>query len=93
MSEKKPAVSAEAVIVNELGLHARSAGLIAQIAGQAHGKVWLSRDDVAADAASIIDMLTLECTQGTRVSISAVDPADAELVDRIVQLIESGFSE
>ena len=93
MSEKKLAVSGEAVIVNELGLHARSAGLIARIAGKARGKVWLCRDDMAADAASIIDMLTLECTQGTRVTVSAADPADANLVDRIIKLIESGFSE
>ena len=93
MSAKKPAVSREAVIVNELGLHARSAGRIARIAGQAKDTVWLSREDNAADAASIIDMLTLECPKGTRVKITAADPADTELVDRIVRLIESGFEE
>ena len=93
MSEKKPAASGEAVIVNELGLHARTAGLIARIAGNAHGAMWLSRGDNAADATSIIDMLTLECAKGTRVAIAADDPADAALVDRIIQLIESGFSD
>lgn len=91
MTAKKPAVSREAVIVNELGLHARSAGLIARIAQQAKDAVWLSREENSADAASIIDMLTLECAQGTRVKITASDPADAKLVDRIVRLIEGGF--
>lgn len=93
MSAKRPAVSREAVIVNELGLHARSAGRIAQIAGQAKDALWLSRGELTADATSIIDMLTLECPRGTRVTITAADPADAELVDRIAQLIDNGFEE
>jgi phosphocarrier protein len=93
MSAKRPVLSREAVIVNELGLHARAAGLIARIAGQAVDTVWLSRDENAADAASIIDMLTLECAKGTRVKITAADPVDAELVDRIVRLINSGFQD
>jgi phosphocarrier protein len=79
------------VIVNELGLHARSAGLIARIAGQARGAVWISREENRADAASIIDILTLECPKGTRVTVTAAEPADTRLVNRIVRLIESGF--
>ena len=93
MSAKKPALFKEAVIINELGLHARTAGLIARIAGKARDTIWLSRDDNRADAGSIIDMLTLECARGTRVTISAQDPADARLVDRIAQLVNSGFKE
>jgi len=81
------------VIVNELGLHARTAGLIARIAAQARDTVWIGRGNSTADAGSIIDMLTLECTKGTRVNISATDPADGALVDRIAQLINSGFKE
>ena len=93
MSAKKPAVCIEAVIVNELGLHARTAGLIARIAEQAKDAVWLSRDENRADAGSIIDMLTLECAKGTRVKITADDAADTELVDRIARLINSGFQQ
>ena len=93
MQEKKPAHSREAVIINELGLHARTAGLIARIAGEARDTVWISRDENSADAGSIIDMLTLECAKGTRVKVSAAEPADAELVDRIAQLINSGFKD
>lgn len=93
MSAKKPALSREAVIVNELGLHARTAGLIARIAQQATDTVWISRDEDTADAGSIIDMLTLECAKGTRVKISASDPADARLVERIARLIDSGFKD
>ena len=91
MSAKKSALSTEAKIVNELGLHARSAGMIARIAEQAHDTVWISKDDCTADAGSIIDLLTLECPVGTRVTIWATDPADATLVDQIAQLINSGF--
>ena len=81
------------MIVNELGLHARAAGLIARMAGEAVDSIWLSRDENTADAGSIIDMLTLECAKGTRVKITATNPADARLVDRIVRLINSGFQD
>ena len=81
------------MIINELGLHARTAGLIARIAAKARDTVWISRDENSADAGSIIDMLTLECAKGTRVKISTTDPADIELVDRIAQLINSGFKD
>ena len=93
MSDKKPAVSKQAVIVNELGLHARTAGMIARIAEQAADTIWLSRGEADADAASIIDMLTLECPKGTPVSVSAADSADAKIVEQIVALIKNGFEQ
>ena len=82
-----------ATIKNELGLHARSAAQIARIAGDSAANVWLKKDDKMADASSIIDILTLACEKGTKIAIIIEDLADINILDAIVDLIESGFWE
>ena len=80
-------------IINELGLHARSAAQIAKIAGNSTANVWLKKGDEIADAASIIDILTLACEKGTRITILIEDWADIDILNDIADLVESGFGE
>jgi phosphotransferase system HPr (HPr) family protein len=82
-----------ATIKNELGLHARSAALIARIAGNSAANVWLKKDDKKADASSIIDILTLACGKGTKITIIIEDLADIDILDAIIDLVDSGFGE
>jgi phosphocarrier protein len=81
------------IICNELGLHARSAARIAEIAGNAVSKIWLVKDNLRADAASIVDILTLACEKGTKIKIIIEDPADAGILTALVDLVDSGFGE
>ena len=80
-------------IVNDLGLHARSAAKLARLAEEAKGDVWLIKNGNSADAASMLDILTLNCPMGTQVTISIDDEADQKTLDRISTLIRSGFGE
>ena len=80
-------------IKNELGLHARSAAQIAHIAGNSAANVWLKKDDKMADASSIIDILTLACEKGTKISIIIEDWVDINILNAIVDLVDSGFGE
>ena len=80
-------------IINELGLHARSAAQIAKIAGNSTANVWLKKGDKIADATSIIDILTLACEKGTRITILIEDWADIDILNDIADLVESGFGE
>jgi phosphocarrier protein HPr len=80
-------------IVNELGLHARPAAKIAQIARNAAATVWLIRGTEQVDASSIMELLTLACEKGTTLTITAADPADRHILEALVRLIESGFEE
>ncbi len=80
-------------IKNELGLHARSAAQIAHIAGNSAANVWLKKDDKRADASSIIDILTLACGKGTKITIIIEDWADINILNAIVDLVDSGFGE
>jgi phosphocarrier protein len=80
-------------IKNELGLHARSAAQIAHIAGNSAANVWLKKEDKMADASSIIDILTLACGKGTKITIIIEDWADINILNAIVALVDSGFGE
>jgi len=86
-------LSKEVIIINELGLHARSAAQISKLAAEARSGVTIKRDGEEADAKSIIDILTLACPKGTRITLSVDDPADVEILKNISNLIEKGFGE
>ncbi len=80
-------------IKNELGLHARSAARIAGIAQNSRANVWIQKNDEKADASSIIDILTLACAKGTKITIIIEDLADTHILNAIADLVDSGFGE
>jgi phosphocarrier protein len=83
----------EVTLVNQLGLHARSAVQIARIAKTARGGVWILRGPERADAASVMDVLTLACEKGSTLTLAVDDPQDAPVLDALAGLVESGFGE
>ena len=83
----------DVTIINELGLHARSAARISKIARQATAKVWIIKDAEKVDAASVIDILTLACVKGSELTLKIDDPTDIEILNDIEKLIKSGFGE
>lgn len=76
-----------------MGLHARSAAKIADIAQNSKGNVWLQKDNEKADASSILDILTLACTQDTKIKIIIEDNRDLPILNAIADLVDSGFGE
>lgn len=81
------------IIVNELGLHARSAAKLAQVARQAGQRVWLTADGERIDAKQVIDILTLGAAKGSYVRVEIETPADRGVLDAIAQLFKEGFGE
>ena len=90
---KKPNFWREVVVINELGLHARSAGLIAKAARQAHGRVWLQKEAECIDAKQVIDILTLAAAKGDRLQVGIEADTDRETLEHIAALFASGFGE
>jgi len=86
-------LSRTVTIVNELGLHARSAAKIAKLAQEAQSGVWIKMAEEAADATSILDILTFACGKGAQITVVVDDPIDRTVLERIVKLVESGFGE
>lgn len=94
MTRKKAwAKTRQVVIVNELGLHARSAAGIARLAKAARRGVWILKNGHAADARSMLDVLSLVCPKGTRIAVGIDDLSDEKIMDEIVLLVENGFGE
>jgi len=86
-------LSRHVIIVNELGLHARSAARIAMLAQNGKSNIWIIKDSTKADASSVIDLLTLACEKGSKITIKIDDPLDIEISNKIAELVESGFGE
>jgi phosphocarrier protein HPr len=93
VAEKNQKKYRHTTIINDLGLHARSAAQIAHIAQNSIAKVWIEKDDEKADASSIIDILTLACAKETKITIIIEDPGDLPILDAIADLVDSGFGE
>ncbi len=87
------ALSRTFLVNNRLGLHARPAASIAKFAQQASSDVWLIKGDEKADASSIIDILTLACTQGTSITVEITDNNDTPILENIAHLFETSFGE
>ena len=80
-------------VVNDLGLHARSAAMIAKAAQAAESAVWVVKDGQAADASSIIDLLTLACARGSVLIVKIENPVDQTVLESIAALFDNGFGE
>ena len=93
MAENESQKYRNTIIRNELGLHARSAAQIAGIAQNSRADVWIQKNDEKADASSIIDILTLACAKGTKITIIIEDLADTHILNAIADLVDSGFGE
>jgi len=80
-------------VKNELGMHARPASKIAQIAELAESDVWLCANLTKVDATSIIDILTLCAVKGTKIVVEIKRQEDRVILDQIVNFFETGFGE
>ena len=93
MRETGQTFSKDVTVVNDLGLHARSAAKIAELARDATSNVWVQKNEERVDARSILDILTLACEKGSKLTIVINDKSDMETLNRIVELVRSGFGE
>ena len=86
-------LSKDVLIINELGLHARSAAGIAKLAQNANSKVWLIRGKERVDASSVIDILSLACSKGSKITLKIDEESDIDILNEIIELIKKGFGE
>jgi phosphocarrier protein len=93
MSSTAETLGRAVTIINDLGLHARSAATLAKTAQEAKGDVWLEFGSEQVDAKQIIDILTLGAAKGDDVMIRIEQAADTEILNRIASLFEAGFGE
>ena len=83
----------EVVIRNRLGLHARAAARFVHTASQFRARVTVRRHDRVMDGKSILGILLLAASQGTRLEIGADGEDEAQAVEALATLVETGFGE
>ncbi|MFB3851713.1 MAG: HPr family phosphocarrier protein [Acidobacteriota bacterium] len=86
-------VEKDVMITNKLGLHARAAAKLVNLAGKFHSHITISTEQICADAKSILGVLTLAAGKDTMVKIEAEGPDEKESLDAIIDLIENKFGE
>ena len=85
--------SAHFTIVNALGLHARAATKLVQLASRFPCDVEVARDDQTANGKSVMGVLLLCGSRGTVLEVRARGERAQECVDAIGQLIADRFGE
>jgi len=80
-------------IINQLGLHARAATKLVQLASKYPCEVEVSREDQSANGKSVMGVLLLCGSKGTVIEVRAKGERAEECVEAIGLLIADKFGE
>jgi phosphocarrier protein len=83
----------EFTIVNKLGLHARAAAALVQLAGGFSSEITITRDDLTINCKSIMGVLMLAAAQNSIVVLEIEGEDENEAMAALGRLIEEGFGE
>jgi phosphocarrier protein len=85
--------SGQFTVVNQLGLHARAATKLVQLASKFPCDVEITREDQSANGKSVMGVLLLCGSKGTVLDVSASGERAEECVKAIGELIAAKFGE
>lgn len=80
-------------IVNELGIHARPAGMIANTASRFVCDIKIIKDKIEVNAKSIMGIMTLAAGKGTLITVAANGADEVQAVEAINELFVKKFDE
>jgi len=80
-------------IKNKLGVHARAAAKLVQVATKFKSKIYFEKDGWEVNGKSLLGILTLECPIGSRLIVRAQGMDAPEAIAALGELIESKFDE
>ncbi|MBS0586425.1 HPr family phosphocarrier protein [Nitrosomonas sp.] len=83
----------EVEIVNKLGLHARASAKLTKLASQFKCEVWATRNNRRVNAKSIMGVMTLAASKGSRIQLETDGDDETEAMAALVALVEDYFGE
>lgn len=86
-------VAKDLKIKNELGLHARAASALANLASKFRCEVSILKDGVEVNGKSIMGILMLAAPKGSVIKVSAVGDDAIEALKAIEELVKGRFDE
>jgi phosphocarrier protein len=86
-------IQREVRIVNRLGLHARAAARFVHTANRFRARITVTRDGRVMDGKSILGILLLAASQGTRLLVAADGEDEGPAVEALGALVDGGFGE
>lgn len=88
-----PTASAQVTIANRLGLHARPAMSFVDTASNFRASISVTKDTQKVDGKSIMQLMMLAATCGTRLEVRAEGEDADEAIAALQALVESKFDE
>lgn len=86
-------VTKQLEIKNRLGLHARAAAQLVQLAAKFESEVTLVKDDQVVNGKSILNVMMLAAAQGSTIEVTTNGPDAHDAMAAIEKLIADRFNE
>ncbi len=80
-------------IINKLGLHARAAMKLVNLAGRYQSEILITYQGNTVNAKSIINVMVLGAAKGAEIEVSVEGDDEIEAMEHIVSLINDRFGE
>ena len=80
-------------IINKLGLHARAASKLVNLASQFSSNVFIENKGNKVNAKSIMGVMMLAASQGTQLVLEVDGDDEEKCTDAIIKLINNRFDE
>ena len=87
------ALTATVEVPNRLGLHARAAAKLVDLANRYEAQIIVSKDGQAADAKSIMGVLLLCGQQGAQITFRAMGADASAALEALCALVQDRFGE
>ena len=82
----------DVLVQNQVGLHARPATFFIQKANEFKSLITVSKDDRKVNAKSLLGVLSLGITKGTKILLTAEGPDEEDSLAELEALVMSNFS-
>ena len=86
-------ITKKLTILNKLGLHARAAAKVVSLANEFESTIIITKDGKNADARSILKLLMLSASQGSRINIEVDGTDQKDAMKSIEKLFNNKFDE
>ena len=86
-------IQQQITIINKLGLHARAASKLVNLAAQFSSSVFLNNQGTQINAKSIMGVMMLAASKGTEMTIEVDGEDEKNCIQALVTLINNRFDE